>query len=654
MDGMPPIFSRVTPVRHLRVVSLTATAVLAACLVGCTATPPDPQEATRALAEALATAEFADVPLAAGTAAAVEEELAAITAGLGAATREVTLVAVDEVEDEQGVPAAVAELTVTWDLDGPGPAEPDWSYSTQATLVLDDETDPPEWVADWAPSVLHPDLEPGQTLVSERVQPPRADIVGGTGTPLVTARQVQRVGIDKVQLGGADGRASARALAEVVGVDGEAYAARVAAAGEQAFVEAIVLREADAEPLRPSLEAIPGARLLSDSLPLPPTREFARPLLGTVGEATAEIVEASGGAIVAGDLVGVSGLQAAYDTRLRGLPGFTVRIRTEDGSPGDALVSRGPAAGEPLALTLDPGVQQLADDLLADIASPSALVALRPSTGEVLAIASGPAGDGYSTATLGQYAPGSVFKLVTSLALLRAGQTPSSTLPCTETITIDGKAFTNYSDFPPSALGQISLTRALAESCNTAFVSQVDAVDDETLADAAASLAVGGWPDLGFDAFPGSVGTAQSRVDQAASMIGQGTVLLSPLAAATMAASATGGPVLPRLVLDAPVGTVPGTAVTAAESADLLSLMRTAVEQGTAEVLADVPGPPVAGKTGTAEYGTEVPPDTHGWMVAVQGDVAAAVFVEDAESGSATAGPILASFLAALPSATTG
>jgi cell division protein FtsI/penicillin-binding protein 2 len=68
-------------------------------------------------------------------------------------------------------------------------------------------------------------------------------------------------------------------------------------------------------------------------------------------------------------------------------------------------------------------------------------------------------------------------------------------------------------------------------------------------------------------------------------------------------------------------------------------MMRAAVETGSATFLGDVPGEPVGAKTGTAEYGSDGPPRTHGWMIAIQGDLAVAVLVEDAESGSHTAGP---------------
>jgi cell division protein FtsI/penicillin-binding protein 2 len=62
-------------------------------------------------------------------------------------------------------------------------------------------------------------------------------------------------------------------------------------------------------------------------------------------------------------------------------------------------------------------------------------------------------------------------------------------------------------------------------------------------------------------------------------------------------------------------------------------------------VLGGLDGPAVIAKTGTAEYGDDNPRRTHTWMIAAQGDLAVAVFVADGESGSRTAGPLLASFL---------
>ena len=90
-------------------------------------------------------------------------------------------------------------------------------------------------------------------------------------------------------------------------------------------------------------------------------------------------------------------------------------------------------------------------------------------------------------------------------------------------------------------------------------------------------------------------------------------------------------------------------AVTAPEPvADLAvvrDLMRRVATDGTASALADVPGDPVFAKTGTAEYGTESPPRTHGWAIGFSGDIAFAVIVEDGVSGARSAVPVAEAFL---------
>ena len=97
-------------------------------------------------------------------------------------------------------------------------------------------------------------------------------------------------------------------------------------------------------------------------------------------------------------------------------------------------------------------------------------------------------------ATFGQFAPGSTFKSVSSLALLRAGLGPDTTVPCTPTIVVDGKSFKNYDDYPSGGIGDIPFRTAVANSCNTAFISQRDRLGDRDLADAAAALGMGDRP----------------------------------------------------------------------------------------------------------------------------------------------------------------
>ena len=78
-------------------------------------------------------------------------------------------------------------------------------------------------------------------------------------------------------------------------------------------------------------------------------------------------------------------------------------------------------AGEPLQLTLEPRLQLLAERILSTVGPASAIVAIKPSTGAILAAANGPGNNGYNDATYGRFAPGSTFKTVGTLALLRKG-----------------------------------------------------------------------------------------------------------------------------------------------------------------------------------------------------------------------------------------
>ena len=591
---------------------------------------PGPQAAADNLAAALESGEL-DAALFSGVARrAAQRALDDATEGMAGATATVTAG-----EPQEDGDTATVQLTWTWDL----PVTEDaWEHETTARLVRADDG---AWRARLEPALFG--LRPGERLDLVTTEAPRAGILGGDGAMIVRERPVVRLGVDKAQVDESGQAEAARRVAAAVGVDAAALVERVEAASDQAFVEAIVLRKEQADAALAAASDIEGAGALDDTLPLAPTREFARPIIGSVGPVTAEIVEQSDGAYQAGDEAGLSGLQARYDERLRGTPG--VVVRAVKGERTRILTSSDPVPGQPLATTLDVDLQTAAEQVLAGVGPASALVAVRPSTGDVLAAASGPGSQGYSTATVGQYAPGSTFKVVSSLALLRAGLTPASAVACPPSTVVDGKRFENYDDYPSGANGRITLADAVANSCNTAFIDARDRADD--LAGAAAALGLGVDHDLGFPAYFGQVPEPDSETSRAAAMIGQGQVLASPMAMAAVVASvAEGRTVVPRLLPDQPTDeAAPERPLTAGEAATLRQLLRGVVTRGSGAGLLDVPGGPVIAKTGTAEFGDENPLQTHAWMVAAQDDLAVAAFVEVGDSGSRTAGPLLERFL---------
>lgn len=655
------------PVRPPAVVLLLALALpaVAACSGGDPgrggAGGPDPQPVVDALAAGLTSADLGDVPLIGLAPSAAQERYDAVVAGMGGLEPQVSA---GEVRVDGAT--ATADLAWTWPL-----GADDWRYTAPVTLTLEDGA----WRAAWSPALVEPSLADDEVLDLTPIAARRGVVRGAGGAVLVTDRPVVRFGIDRSRVSRAAAPASARRLAALLGIDPAAYARRVAAAGPLAFVEGLVLRKDDVPPaVARGYDTIPGSVAIADRIPLAPSRTFAAPLLGSVGPVTAEMVKDHPDTYRPGDVAGLSGLEARYDAQLRGTPGAVVRavVGTPDsadpsadstadpsadssaspsgsgstGSSPRALFRVAPRGGAPLRISLDERWQDLAERVLANVGPPSALVAVRPSTGAVLAAANGPGG-ALNLATYGRAAPGSTFKIVSSLALLRAGLRPTSRVTCPPSVVVDGKRFGNYSDYPPSGLGTISLATALANSCNTAFIGQRDRLGEGDLAAAAASLGFGVDHEVGFPAFFGEVARPGSPTEAAADLIGQGGVLASPMAMATVLASVQAGrTVVPWLVqgqqADPPSDAAP---LTGAETAALRAMLRGVVVNGSGRGLADVPGAPVLAKTGTAEFESGGRTLTHAWMVAAQGDLAVAVYVERGESGSGTAGPLLERFL---------
>jgi len=638
----------ITPMRPLRIPARAGAAALALTLAGSLAActeegddGPDPRPAAEELAQALAAGDLEEVQLGGPGAADAPAAYTELVARLGEVAPEV---AVEEVQQDTDGDGATATLAWSWPL-APEP----WTYTTEVALERSGE----DWQPLWDPTVVEGSLQEGELLDATPVTPARGDILGARGLALVTERPVLRLGVDRSRVTRAQAVAAARRLAALVGIDTAAYVERVRAAGELAFVEAITYRR-DEVPVAvarayPDIEGVLG---IQDEQALAPTREFAAPILGTVGPVTAEMLNEDPERYRPGDVAGLSGLQSRYDEQLRGTPGVVVAAVSDDPSGGDderELFRVDAVDGEDLAITLDHDLQSAAEAALSDIGPASAVVALRPSDGAVLAAANGPGTDGYNVATYGQYAPGSTFKIVSSLALLRAGLRPDSAVSCPPSTSVDGKRFGNYSGYPAAALGRITLREAVAQSCNTAFIGARDRLGEDDLAAAAASLGLGVDHDLGFPAYFGSVEPPATETEAAADLIGQGTVLASPMAMAAVIGSVQAGSlVVPRLVeqveVDVPEGVAP---LTGAEARQLRSMLRAVVTEGTGRLLGDLPGPPVIAKTGTAEYGATGAVDTNAWMVAAQGDLAVAVLVERGGSGSGTAGPVLRRVLSA-------
>ncbi len=584
---------------------------------------PDAQPAAEQLAAALTKFDVTGLPLLVEPAKA-QDELTTIFAGMDGYHPSVKVAEISYPE------ADVAKVTLQHHYDF---GDAVWDFTATANLVYTDSN----WHVVWKPSILHSGLNMTNRLRHRHKLPKRAPINDNEGLALVEQHTQFQVGLDKGRIDPADWPKAAADLAALLEIDAAAFAKRVQAAGEKQFVVATTLPK---DGIIPDIGKVPGADFAPVEVMVAPSNQFAVSLLGVSRTATADDVAKSEGTIFPGEIVGASGLQSRYDQRLRGTPGRQVDLvpREAGTSEEENLFSSEAKPGKPLELSLDRELQTRAEEVLANQQSVAAIVVIDPATGGVLAAANSPAAGSYPQATFGKYSPGSTFKVVSALALLRKGLTPTSKVSCPQSVDVAGHNFTNYSGYPSNLTGDITLTEALAYSCNTAFVNGAAQVTPEELHAAAASLGVGTDYEAGFTSYFGTVAPNSSKIDQAASMIGQGQITMSPLAMASVAASVAGGrTVIPWLVAGEQAEST-AAPLTETEAKQLQEMMSATVNEGTGKVLS---GLMTGAKTGTAEFGKAGQYQTHAWMIAWNKDVAVAAFVEVGESGSTTAGPLI-------------
>ncbi|HEY5011191.1 MAG TPA: penicillin-binding transpeptidase domain-containing protein [Acidimicrobiia bacterium] len=295
----------------------------------------------------------------------------------------------------------------------------------------------------------------------------------------------------------------------------------------------------------------------------------------------------------------------------------------------------------PAVSSIDRAVQRAAELALGGVGKPADLVAMRASTGEILAYASRgglPADD----ALTARYPTGSTFKLVTATALLEHGFTPATAVTCPGSVSIGGTVVSNFGGHPQSAA---TLAQAFAQSCNTAFATLGARLANASFTAAATELGLGATIDLGRPAFTGSVVAPISIAERAVVASDGGATVVSPLALATVAATVDSGRLhAVSLVAVGAAAQARGQALRANVVAGLRSMMAAAVETGTASGQGLPQG--THAKTGTAEFAGGKPSRTvYAWLVGYRGDVAFAVLVVGGAEGGLVAGPIAARFL---------
>ena len=318
-----------------------------------------------------------------------------------------------------------------------------------------------------------------------------------------------------------------------------------------------------------------------------------------------------------------------------GEPGWAVQV-SNPGRSTQRLKVFGGRGGKEVRTTLDRRLQAAADQAVRS--KTAALVAVRPSTGEVLAVADRLTKP--KDAFQGLYPPGSTFKVITAADLLHGGMTPATSVDCPAVTVAAQRTIHNDGDF---ALGTVPLAKAFAESCNTTFAKLGVSAGGPRLKDAAGAFGFGANFDPGVKAFSGDFPASVSGNALAEASIGQTGVQASPLAMAVVAAAVADGTCRsPRLLPERLLGHRDTNTLPAPVVAGLRSMMSDVTTQGTAAHAGLPTG--TRGKTGTAEHAGGG--RAHSWFIGYRGDLAFAAFVLDGGEGGQVAAPMAARFLA--------
>jgi hypothetical protein len=306
-------------------------------------------------------------------------------------------------------------------------------------------------------------------------------------------------------------------------------------------------------------------------------------------------------------------------------------VALTDGKGKDIAVLTGTPA-KARKSTVSRPVQQAAQNAVDTQQRPTMLVALQPSTGDILAVAQNSAAGDSPVALQGLFPPGSTFKIATATAIIEAGAADVGTvLPCPGTATIGQRTIRNAG----FELGDVPLRTAFAKSCNTTFAAAAADLPGDALVRSANQLgAAANFEVPGLTTEIGGVPPAGDTTQQVENSIGQGTVQLSPFGVSLMSATvAAGRPVTPRLWPDKATRVATGyDAPPAGVIESLRTMMREVVTAGTATELAGLGD--VRGKTGTAE----TTGGAHGWFTGYRDDIAFAVLVQDAETSAIAVG----------------
>ncbi|KAB1503803.1 penicillin-binding transpeptidase domain-containing protein [Corynebacterium sp. 320] len=495
---------------------------------------------------------------------------------------------------------ATATYRMDWSLPG------DRHFGYDSTMKLTKSGD--RWNVRWQPSVVHPDLGARQHMELRKVAAKTANVVGSDGAVLLEPGTITRVVLNTDTAGNVGGAITriARELdvlrAEdpaVPNIDADALARE--AADVDGDFSVVTLGEIPGKKLQRALDGMSGLRFNTEAAMVRPDPGFAPDIMSRVSS------------LVEDDLKGKDGWKV-------------VSVNTE----GAELTTLNETDAQPapsVHISLSRQIQQAAQSAVDTRKGAEAMmVVMRPSTGEILAVAQTKEADKKGNLALtGQFPPGSTFKMVTAYAgLTEEDLTPDSMVGCPGTQDIGGRIVTNYNGF---SLGTTPLQNAFAKSCNTTFADISTKLEPGHLQEIAKQFGLGvDYQIEGLDTITGSVPHGETMLDRTESGYGQGLNLVSPFGMALVASAAASGS-LPTPVLIPGEGHETSAKGTVQESLkpekieELRQMMRAVVTNGSGAGIAGAGE--VYGKTGEAEING----GSHSWFAGYRDDIAFATLV---------------------------
>ncbi|OPE50685.1 penicillin-binding protein [Mycobacterium intermedium] len=570
--------------------SVTAVVMLAAVtlLPACTPRPDGPGPAAERYFAALSVGDTATAAQLTDNPNEAREALNAAWAGLQATRLDAQVLGSKYAED-----VGTVAYRFTWHL----PKDRTFSYDGQLKMARDEG----RWQVRWTTTGLHPKLGEHQTFALRADKPRRASVNELGGTDVLAPGYLYHYSLDATKAG-RDLFGIAHAVVDALHPFNEALndpqlLSEQASSMTEPIDLGVTLRVDDSNRVFGAIGSLPGV-VVTPQADLLPTDDHFAPIVMTE-------------------------VKKAVIDELDGQAGWRVVSVNQNGVDVAVLHEVEPTPAPSVTITLDRTVQNAAQHAVDTRGGKAMIVVIKPSTGEILAIAqnAGANEDG-PLATTGLFPPGSTFKMVTAgAAVERDMATPNTMLGCPGHLDIGHRTIPNYGGFD---LGVVPLSRAFASSCNTTFAELSSKLPPRGLTQAAQRYGIGlDYQVEGITTVTGSVPPTVDLAELTEDGFGQGKVLASPFGMALVAATvAAGRTPVPQLIAGRPTVVQGDTTPISPKMVEALRpMMRLVVTNGTAKDIAGCGE--VYGKTGEAEF----PGGSHSWFAGYRGDLAFAALI---------------------------